>query len=133
MKGLLTDTVQLSLGALGSAHPHIASGVITALATTGATRWHDLPNVPTMAEAGFNYFVMENYVGLMAPAATPPDIVARIERETIAALNRPDVRGKLIQSGFHVEAKDGKGHMARLLKEVPMYREIIIQAGIKKL
>jgi tripartite-type tricarboxylate transporter receptor subunit TctC len=133
LKALLTGTVQLSLGALGTAHPHIASGAITALATTGTTRWHDLANVPTMAEAGFNDFVMENYVGLMAPAATPPDIVARIERETIAALNRPDVRNKLIQSGFHVEAKDGKGHMARLVKEVPMYRNIVARAGIKKL
>jgi tripartite-type tricarboxylate transporter receptor subunit TctC len=133
LKALLTGTVQVSVGALGTAHPHIASGTITALATTGASRWHDLPNVPIMSEAGFKDFVMENYVGLMAPAATPPEIVARLERETIAALSRPDVRDKLIQSGFQVEAKDGKGHLARIAKEVPMYRDIIVQAGIKKL
>jgi tripartite-type tricarboxylate transporter receptor subunit TctC len=132
-KALLTGTVQLSVGALGTAHPHVASGTINALATTGATRWHDLPNVPTMAEAGFNDFVMENYVGLMAPAATPPEIVAHLERETLAVLNRPDIRDKLVQSGFQVEAKDGKGHMARIAKEVPMYRNIVAQAGIKKL
>ena len=133
LRALLTGTVQVSLGALGTAHAHIASGTITALATTGTTRWHDLPNVPIMAEAGFNDFVMENYVGLMAPANTPPAIVARLEKETIAILNKPDIRAKLVQSGFRVEAKSGKDHMARIAKEVPMYSRIITQAGIKKL
>jgi tripartite-type tricarboxylate transporter receptor subunit TctC len=132
-KALLAGTVQLSLGALGTAHPHIASGAVTGLATTGASRWHDLPNMPTMAEAGFNDFVMENYVGLMAPANTPPDIVARLENETLAILNRPEVRGKLVQSGFKVEARTGKDHSARIAREVPMYRDIVAQAGIKKL
>jgi tripartite-type tricarboxylate transporter receptor subunit TctC len=76
---------------------------------------------------------MENYVGLMAPASTPPEIVAQLEKETLAVLHGPDIRDKLVQSGFQVEAKDGKGHMARIAKEVPMYRDIITKAGIKKL
>ncbi len=133
LKALLGNTVQLSVGALAPAHPHLKSGAIVALATTGATRWHDLPDVPTMAEAGFKDFVLETYVGLMAPAMTPPEIVARLEKETLAILNRPDIRDKLIQSGFQVEAKDGNSHTARIAREVPMYREIITQAGIKKL
>ncbi len=133
LRALLTGTVQLSLGALGTAHAHIASGTIMALATTGTSRWHDLPNVPIMAEAGFKDFVMENYVGLMAPANTPREIVARLEKETLAALNRPDVRAKLVKSGFRVEARSGKDHLARIAKEVPMYRDIVTQAGIKKL
>ena len=133
LKALLSNTVQLSVGALAPAHPHVKAATIIALATTGAARWHDLPDVPTMAEAGFADFVLETYLGLMAPAVTPPDIVARLERETLAILNRPDFRNKLVQSGFQVEAKDGEGHMTRIAKEVPMYREIITQAGIKKL
>ena len=48
-------------------------------------------------------------------------------------LNRPEMRAKLTQSGFEVTAKDGKGHMARVTKEVAMFRDIITQAGIKKL
>jgi len=86
-----------------------------------------------MAEAGFKDFVMENYVGLMAPANTPPDIVDRLEKGTLAILDRPEVRGKLVQSGFKVEARTGKDHAARIAREVPMYRDIITQAGIKKL
>jgi tripartite-type tricarboxylate transporter receptor subunit TctC len=133
LQALLGNTVQLSVGALAPAHPHLKAGTIVALATTGVTRWHDLPDVPTMEEAGFKDFALETYVGLMAPAMTPPEIVARLERETLAILNRPDFHDKLVQSGFHVEAKDGKSHMARIAREVPMFRELIRQAGIKKL
>ncbi len=133
LQALLGNTVQLSVGALAPAHPHLKTGTIVALATTGAMRWHDLPDVPTMEEAGFKDFVLDTYVGLMAPAMAPPEIVARLEKETLAILNRPDIRDKLVQSGFQVEAKDGKSHMARIAREVPIFRELISQAGIKKL
>ncbi len=133
LQALLGNTVQLSVGALAPAHPHLKTGTIVALATTGAMRWHDLPDVPTMEEAGFKDFVLDTYVGLMAPAMTPPEIVARLEKETLAILNRPDIRNKLVQSGFQVEAKDGKSHMARIAREVPIFKELISQAGIKKL
>lgn len=132
-KALLAGTVQLSLGALGTAHSHVASGTVMGLATTGASRWHDLPNMPTMAEAGFGDFVLENYVGLMAPAKTPPEIVARLEKETLAILNNPEVRTKLVQSGFKVEARTGRDHRARIDREVSLYRDIITKAGIKRL
>jgi tripartite-type tricarboxylate transporter receptor subunit TctC len=133
LQALLGDTVQLSVGTLAPAHPHLKAGTIIALSTTGASRWHDLPDVPTMAEAGFKDFVLDTYVALMAPARTPPEIVARLERETLAALARPEVRDRLLQSGFAVEARTGKAHAGRIAREVPMFRELIERAGIKKL
>lgn len=133
LKALLSGTVQLSSGVLAPAHPHIKSGAIRGLAVTGAKRWHDLPEIPTMLEAGFPDFVFETYTALMAPAKTPPEIVSRLEKETLAILRRPEMRAKLEQSGFDVQAKDGKAHMERVAKEVPMYSNIIAQAGIKKL
>lgn len=133
LKALLSGTVQLSSGVLAPAHPHIKSGAIRGLAVTGAKRWHDLPEIPTMLEAGFPDFVFETYTALMAPAKTPPEIVSRLEKETLAILRRPDMRAKLEQSGFDVQAKDGKAHMERVAKEVPMFGDIITQAGIKKL
>jgi tripartite-type tricarboxylate transporter receptor subunit TctC len=131
LQGLISGTVQLSSGVLAPAHPQIKAGAIKGLAVTGETRWPDLPDIPTMAEAGYKAFVFETYTALLAPVNTPPEIVSRLEKETLAILARPEMREKLTQSGFQVQARDGKGHMARIEKEIPMYREIITQAGIK--
>jgi len=133
LKALLSGTVQLSSGVLAPAHPHIKAGTVKALAVTGKTRWHDLPEIPTMLEAGYPDFVFETYTALMAPAKTPPEIVARLERVALEILSRPEMREKLTQSGFEVTAAPGKEHMARLAREVPMFATIISQAGIKKL
>ncbi len=67
----------------------------------------------------------------MVPANTPAEITQRLERECLAILAKPEMRERLAQSGFQVQAKDGKAHMARVAKELAMFREIIMQAGIK--
>jgi len=133
LKALLGDTVQLSSGTLAPAHPYIKAGTLTGLAVTGAARWQDLPDIPTMVEAGYKDFVFETYTALLAPAKTPPEIVAQLEKTSLEVLRRPEMRERLLQQGFEVQAKDGKGHMARVVKEVPMFREIITQAGIKQM
>jgi tripartite-type tricarboxylate transporter receptor subunit TctC len=133
LKALLAGTVQLSSGVLAPAHPHIQAGKIKGLAVTGAKRWHDLPDIPTMLEAGYPDFIFETYTALVAPAKTPPEIVRQLEKLALDILNQSEMRARLAKSGFDVQAKDGKGHMARVAKEVPMFREIIEKAGIKKL
>jgi len=133
LKALLSGTVQLSSGVLAPAHPQIKAGAIKGLAVTGRTRWHDLPDIPTMLEAGYPDFVFDTYTALMAPAKTPPEIVGRLEKAALDILSKPDMRQRLTQAGFEVTAKDGKAHMQRLAKEVPMFSDIIAQAGIKKL
>jgi len=105
--------------------------VIKGLAVTGTERWHDLPDIPTMLEAGYKDFVFETYTALLAPEKTPAEIVSKLEKECLAILNKPAMREKLVQSGFQVQAKDGKGHMERVKKEVEMFRGRIRQAGIK--
>jgi tripartite-type tricarboxylate transporter receptor subunit TctC len=133
LKAAIAGTVQLSSGVLAPAHPQIKAGNLRGLAVTGTSRWHDLPEIPTMIEAGYKDFVFDTYTALMAPIKTPPEIVRTLEKATLEILNRPEMRAKLTQSGFEVTAKDGKGHMARVTKEVAMFRDIITQANIKKL
>jgi tripartite-type tricarboxylate transporter receptor subunit TctC len=133
LKALLSGTVQLSSGVLAPAHPQIKAGAIKGLAVTGRTRWHDLPEIPTMVESGYPDFVFDTYTALMAPAKSPPEIVSRLEKVALEILNKPDMRQRLTDAGFEVTARDGKGHMERVAKEVPMFRDIIAQAGIKKL
>ena len=131
LQALLSNSVQLSSGSLPPSHPQIKAGTIVGLAMTGEKRWHDLPDVPTMAEAGFKDFVFDTYTALLAPAKTPPDIVARLEKETLAILKAPDMSKKLLELGFTVQAKDGKGHMERVVKDVAFWKDIVKQAGIK--
>src|SRR5262245_58254506 len=67
LKALLSGTVQLSSGVLAPAHPQIKAGTIKGLAVTWRTRWHHLPDIPTMLEAGYPDFVFDTYTALMAP------------------------------------------------------------------
>jgi tripartite-type tricarboxylate transporter receptor subunit TctC len=133
IKALLTGEVQISSGTLAPAFPHMKAGTIKALAQTGTTRWVGLPDTPTMGEQGFQDFVFETYCALVAPAKVAPEIVAKLEKTCLDILARPDMKKRLIEAGFDVTAKDGKGHAARIAKEVPMFRKVIQDAGIKKL
>jgi tripartite-type tricarboxylate transporter receptor subunit TctC len=131
LNALFANTVQLSSGTLAPAHPHIKAGTIKGLAVTGEKRWHDLPDIPTMIESGYEDFVFDTYTALMAPAKTPPEAVAFLEREALAALAKPELRNRLTDAGFEVTARSGEGHTARIRKEVPMFKKIITEAGIK--
>lgn len=131
IQALLSGSVQMCSSSLAPAHAQIQGGTLKGLMILGDERWHDLPNVPTAAEAGFKDFNFETYTALMAPAKTPPEIVSAIEKASIAALRKPDVMAKLTKAGFQVQAKTGAQHRARIEKEVPMFREITRSAGIK--
>ena len=133
VKAILGGTVQLSSGTVPPALPHIKAGTLRALAQTGSSRWTGLPDVPTMAEAGYKDFVFDTYCALMAPAKVPADILAKLEKTALDILAKPDMKQKLTQAGFEVTAKTGKGHMERVTKEVKMFSDIITEAKIQKL
>jgi tripartite-type tricarboxylate transporter receptor subunit TctC len=130
---LLGGTVQLSSGSLPPAAPHIAAGTLRCLAVTGDSRWPDLPDVPTMEEAGYKDFVFATDTVLLAPAKTPPDVVKWLETETLKVLSTPDMKARLYKSGFQVRPKGAAAAWARVSKEIGLFRDIIEQAGIKKL
>jgi tripartite-type tricarboxylate transporter receptor subunit TctC len=133
IKALLSGTVQISSGTLAPAFPHLKAGTLRALAQTGKSRWSGLPDVPTMAEAGFNDFVFDTYCALVAPVKVPPEIISKLEKTVLGIIAKPDMQKKLTDAGFEITALDGKGHAARIAKEVPMFKDVIEKAGIKKL
>ena len=130
---LLSGTVQLSSGSLGPALPHIKAGAMRCLAVCGTDRWPDLPDVPTMEEAGYKDFVFAVDCVLLAPAKTPPENVKWLETETLKVLVSPDTSSKLVTAGFQVRAKGAAAAWTRVMKEVDMFKEIIDQAGVQKL
>ena len=133
IQALLSGTVQLSSGSLPPAAQHIKAGTFRCLAVTGETRWPDMPDVPTMEEAGYKDFVFATDTVLLAPAKTPPEAVKWLETETLNILGTADMKDKLYKAGFQVRPKGADAAWARVMKEVTLFRDIINQAGIPKL
>ena len=133
IEALLTGTVQLSSGSLGPALPHIKAGALRCLAVCGESLWPELPDVPTMEESGYKDFVFATDMVLLAPAKMPPAEVKWLESETLKVLTTSEMKDKLFQSGFSVRPKGADAAWARVTKEITTFKQIIDQAGIKKL
>jgi len=117
IQALLSGTTQVAFAALPPAHPHIESGALKALAVTGAHRWFDLPDVPTMVELGYKDFISDTFQGFLAPAKTPAAIVELLTAKSIEpedAENRRPVaqqrlRGHRQRPRRHEEADRRRG------------------------
>ena len=133
IEALLGGTVQMCSSSLPPAVPHVKAGTLRCLAIAGESRWPDLPDVPTMQEAGYKDFVFATDTALLAPAKTSPEIVKWLEQETLKVLSTPEIKAKLYEVGFLVRPKGGDAAWARITKEITMFKAIIDQAGIKKL
>jgi tripartite-type tricarboxylate transporter receptor subunit TctC len=133
VQAILAGTVQMCSTALPPAAPHIKAGTLRALAVTGDARWPDLPNVPTMIEAGYDNFVFGTDTCLLAPAKTPPEAVKWLESESIRVLSKPDMKDKLYKTGFLARPLGGAHAWTRLMQEIKTYKSVIEQAGIQKM
>jgi tripartite-type tricarboxylate transporter receptor subunit TctC len=102
IQALLADQVQYCAITLNLLGPHFASGKLKPLAVTSAARSTQLPNVPTVAESGFPGFEAYNWIGVFAPAGTPPAVIARLHDAFVAAVRDPDARAKLAAVGMEV-------------------------------
>jgi tripartite-type tricarboxylate transporter receptor subunit TctC len=129
-QALLGGQVDMVSGALPGAHPHIVAGTLTGIAITGEKRWFDLPNVPTMVEAGYPGFVLDTYTVMLVPAKTPGEIVDRLSGAVQTILRKPDVRDKLRTAGLEATAGGPKDLKARFARELPLWQEVVKVAGI---
>ena len=95
---ILGGQIQLLFDSIPTMAPMIKSGMVRALGTTGATRSPVLPDVPTIAET-VSGFQMAPWIGFMAPKATPPAIVERLNRTITEMLSRPEIKSKWTKEG----------------------------------
>jgi len=131
VQAVLSGTTQIAFAALPPARPHIESGALKALAVTGARRWFDLQDVPTMVDLGYTDFISDTFQGFLAPAKTPPAIVELLSTKSIEILKRPAIAEQLRNNGFEVIANGPDGMRKRIADEVPKWRDIVAKAGIK--
>jgi tripartite-type tricarboxylate transporter receptor subunit TctC len=131
VQAVLSKQIQMMSASLSSVMPQIAGGLLKPIVQTGKERWPDLPNTPTMAEAGIPDAVSDTFQALFAPAGTPSEVMAKLSKEIIAVLAQKEVRDALWTAGLKVTAGSPEALRARITQEVPMWRDVIEKAGIK--
>jgi tripartite-type tricarboxylate transporter receptor subunit TctC len=125
LSDLLTGRIEIMINDLPAYLPHIRSGALRALAINGPQRSDLLPDVPTTAELGYPAIVSENWFGLLAPAQTPPAIVAKINRAFVAALADPSVKAQLGRNGVAAVGQPVEDFRAFLGTEAKRWNAII--------
>ena len=129
---LLEGRVEMQFGTIPPSLSHIRAGKLRALAVTGAVRNHTLPDVPTIAESGLSGYECSLWQAIVAPAATPPAIIARLNRETTAVLNDPEVRAAFAKHGVEPEPGSSEALGSRIRDDVKKWRDVITSAGIRE-
>lgn len=129
---LMADEVQMVLGPVSGLLPHIKAGRLRGLAVSTLQRVPEIPDLPTIAEAGLPGFEFTSWFGLFAPAGTPAAIQERIHKEVARILALPELRQRLPQMGADPVGSTPEQFKARFLKDIDQYARVIEAAGIPK-
>ncbi len=124
-----TDIASIAIGGLVG---NIRAGMVKALVQTGAERWPELPDVPTMQEAGIPNAVVETWQMLLAPANTPAPVVQKLTEAVRAIIADPEVQAKMQKAGVKAGYAGPEALHARMASETPMWKELVDRAGIKR-
>ncbi len=128
---IISGQVQVAISSALTMLPHIRGGRLNALAVTGRTRNTALPEVTTIAEAGYPGFEASQWYGLMTPANAPQPIRTLLHREVVNALAQPDVRARLTAEGSRPVGSTPEEFEKRLKDDVAKWSKTIKAMGIK--
>jgi tripartite-type tricarboxylate transporter receptor subunit TctC len=128
---LIGGQVQMTFEAKSALYPLIQEGKIKPLAVTSAARWPELPEVPTMAESGFDDFIFTFWQGLVAPAKTPAAVVDRLNAAVNEAIRSPEMSASLATLGM--EGVSGSPHefSTAIANDAQRWAEIVRLSGAK--
>ena len=131
----LTDVIGgevfMTFTAITTALPHIKSGALKAIGVTGSARSGSMPEVPTIAESGLPGYEFTSWNALMAPAATPADIIARLEAALTRTAASAEFRDRLPGAGLELELLGVKAFAERLQAEMPVWEKLVKISGAK--
>jgi tripartite-type tricarboxylate transporter receptor subunit TctC len=110
---------------------HVHEGKVRALGVATRSRLPELPDVPTMIESGLPDFVASSWTGIVAPAATPKDIIGKLNAEVNAGLNSPDMRDRFKKLAAEANPGTPEDFAAFIVREVPKWQAMAKLAGVK--
>ncbi|MEY2772483.1 MAG: hypothetical protein RIQ38_2902 [Pseudomonadota bacterium] len=127
---LLAGRTHMMFDAMASVAPHVKSGRLKMLAVASPARSALLPGVPTLAESGIAGYGATSWGALLAPAQTPPAVLALLNKESVAILNLPEVREKLAQLGAEVVGSSAEQLADLMRREEARYTRMVRQLNI---
>jgi len=129
IQDLVSGQVKLSFAGIPNVIAHVRSGRLRILAVTTTTRWPDLPDTPTVAQAGVAGYEAALWVALLAPAATPANIVQRLYAETGNALKDPEMQQSLRAAGIAPSLLEPQELGAFLRAEYEKWGRVVRETG----
>ncbi len=130
MTELIGGQVDVMIADLAISLPHVNGKRLRAIAVTGPKRSAHAPQLPTVTESGVPGYTLVNWRGVLAPAATPRDIVLKLNAEIIKTLRSPDIRESLAREGYEPIGDTPEQFAALIKAEVTRYGKLIKAAGI---
>ena len=127
---LLGDQITLSFDTVTPVLPHIKAGKLRALAVTTAKRSSALPDVPTLEEAGLKGFDIGTWFGVLAPAATPRDIVAKLNAAMVKVIQSPDFRRRMEEIGAEAVGNGTEQMAAQIKAETDKFAKLVRDAKV---
>jgi tripartite-type tricarboxylate transporter receptor subunit TctC len=131
LTGLLSGDVDFGMATVTVAAPHIESGAVRALGVSGKTRWRDLPQVPTLEEAGVPGYDVISWSGFAAPARTPRPIIDRIHAEVQRVIQLPAVKTRLENLGGEARGTTPEEMRSLVERQVALWRKLAQDAKIE--
>jgi len=128
---LVAGNVQASFFVPGNVQGFVKDGRLKLLATSGARRFPSTPDVPTLAESGLKDFEATSWIGFLAPAGTPPNIIKRYNTELVRILNLPDVKAQLEGMEFEIVASSPQEFSQWIDTEIVRWGKVIKATGAK--
>jgi tripartite-type tricarboxylate transporter receptor subunit TctC len=128
---VISGNVELYMSSVPTLIGQIKNNKLRPLAVTSAKRVDDLPNVPTINESGYKGFDAVTWFGLLAPAGTPKDVIAKLNAEFNKALQSPELRKKLGDEGADPAGGTPEQFAALIKEEIPRWGKVVKESGAK--
>jgi tripartite-type tricarboxylate transporter receptor subunit TctC len=128
---MLSGEVKVGFGAVPSILPHVKAGKLKAYVVTGRQRFPGAPDLPTAAEAGLPGFELEFWIGMLAPARTPPALVGRLNRDIGEILRTPAMRATMLAQGAEAAAGTQEEFAAFIASESAKMKKLIELTGMR--
>lgn len=128
---LIAGNIQVGFFVPGNVQGFVKEGRLKLLASTGPKRFPSTPDVPTLAESGLKNFEATSWIGLLAPAGTPPAIINRYYEEMVRILNSPDIQKRLHEMEFEIVASSPKQFSDWIGTEIVRWGKVIKATGAK--